>query len=48
MSIARPHLFEFCDQSWVPASVRECLFEYMSLCLEGFRSYYRQAAKTCA
>lgn len=40
----RPHLFEFCDQRWVPASLRQCLFEYMSLCLEGFRDYYREVA----
>ena len=42
--MTRPHLFEFCDQAWVPAPVRECLFEFMSLCLEGFRDYYREVA----
>jgi len=33
------YLFEFCDQNWVPASARECLFEIMEACNSGFRSF---------
>ncbi|NQU26339.1 MAG: hypothetical protein HQ567_34065 [Candidatus Nealsonbacteria bacterium] len=33
------HLFEFCDQSWVPRSARECLYEIMEFCNSGCRKY---------
>ena len=40
----RPHLFEFCDQSWMPNGARECLFESMDLCNTGYRSFNRRVA----
>lgn len=43
-----PHLFEFCDQPWVPASARQCLFELMELCLAGIRSFYNEVADATA
>ena len=38
------HLFEFCDQSWVPESMRKCLFELMEFCFTFFRAFYRHTA----
>ena len=40
------YLFEFCDQEWVPNSVRECLFECMDSCNSGLRSFNRKVANT--
>lgn len=36
------YLFEFCDQKWVPAGARECLFEIMEACNTGLRSFNGQ------
>lgn len=38
------YLFEFCDQKWVPAGARECLFEIMDACNTGIRSFNGQVA----
>ena len=37
-------LFEFCDQTWIPAGARECLFETMDACNSGVRSFNGQVA----
>jgi hypothetical protein len=37
--------FEFCDQKWVPAGARECLFETMEACNTGILSYNRCVAE---
>ncbi|MEQ8785272.1 MAG: class I SAM-dependent methyltransferase [Pirellulaceae bacterium] len=39
------YLFEFCDQSWVPAGARECLFETMEACNSGTRSFNGRVAE---
>ena len=38
------YAFEFCDQTWVPAGARECLFEIMDACNSGGRSYNSRVA----
>ncbi|HUG68893.1 MAG TPA: class I SAM-dependent methyltransferase [Pirellulaceae bacterium] len=38
------YLFEFCDQKWVPATARECLFEIMEACNSGLRSFNGEVA----
>jgi hypothetical protein len=38
------YLFEFCDQHWVPAGARECLFEIMDVCNSGLRSFNNRVA----
>jgi len=38
----RPYyLFEFCDVTWLPAGIRECLYEMMESCHSGIRSFNR-------
>lgn len=40
------YLFEFCDQTWIPAGARECLFETMDACNSGVRSFNGRVADT--
>lgn len=45
--MAWPHLFEFTDQPWLPASSRETFFEVLDLCNSRFRDFNASVAAQC-